>query len=66
LGVRVGDSVHRTNIQRADRSELKEIEESSEVGLTDLKRTLTLILRGEAETAQAKKWMKSASLESTL
>jgi RNA polymerase primary sigma factor len=44
------------------RSELKEIEESSEVGLTDLKRTLTLILRGEAEAAQAKKELTEANL----
>jgi len=31
---------------------LKGIEESSEVGLASLKRTLTLILRGEAEAQQ--------------
>jgi RNA polymerase primary sigma factor len=34
---------------RARRAEIREIEESSEVGLTGLKRTLNLILRGEAE-----------------
>jgi len=44
------------------RSELKEIEESSEVGLTDLKRTLQLILRGEAEAEQAKKELIEANL----
>jgi RNA polymerase primary sigma factor len=33
---------------RARRTELEEIEESSEVGLSSLKRTLTLIQRGEA------------------
>jgi len=47
---------------RSRRSELKEIEESSEVGLTDLKRTLTLILRGEAEAEQAKKELTEANL----
>jgi RNA polymerase primary sigma factor len=44
------------------RSELKEIEESSKVGLTDLKRTLTLILRAEAEAEQAKKELTEANL----
>src|SRR5205807_5430773 len=34
----------------------------SEVGLTDLKRTLTLILRGEAEAEQAKKELTEANL----
>ena len=47
---------------RSRRSELKEIEDSSEVGLTDLKRTLTLILRGEAEAEQAKKELTEANL----
>ena len=47
---------------RSRRSELKEIEESSEVGLTSLKRTLTLILRGEAEAEQAKKELTEANL----
>ncbi len=47
---------------RSRRSELKEIEESSEVGLTDLKRTLTLILRGRAEAEQAKKELIEANL----
>ncbi len=47
---------------RSRRSELKEIEESSEVGLTDLKRTLTLILRGEAAAEQAKKELTEANL----
>jgi RNA polymerase primary sigma factor len=46
----------------ARRSELKEIEESSEVGLTDLKHALTLILRGEAEAEQAKKELTEANL----
>ena len=43
-------------------SELKGVEESSEVGLGSLKRTLTLILRGEAEAQQAKKEMTEANL----
>jgi len=47
---------------RSRRSELKEIAESSEVSLTDLKRTLTLILRGEAEAEQAKKELIEANL----
>jgi len=40
---------------RTRRTELKDIEEASEVGLTELKRTLTFIHRGEAEAEQAKK-----------
>src|SRR2546425_13149336 len=40
---------------RSCRTELKEIEESSEVGFTELKRTLQQILRGEAQAEQAKK-----------
>jgi RNA polymerase primary sigma factor len=47
---------------RSRRSELKEIEKSSEVGLTDLKRTLTLILRGESKAEQAKKELTEANL----
>src|ERR1700681_4155054 len=40
---------------RSRRTELREIEVSSETGLTDLKRMLQVILRGEAEAEQAKK-----------
>jgi len=47
---------------RSRRVELKDIEESSEVSLTDLKRTLQLILRGEAEAEQAKKELIEANL----
>jgi len=47
---------------RSRRSELKEIKESSEVGLSDLKRTLRLILRGEAEAEQAKTELIEANL----
>jgi RNA polymerase primary sigma factor len=47
---------------RTRRAELKEIEESSEVGLSSLKRTLTLIQRGEAQALQAKKELTEANL----
>jgi RNA polymerase primary sigma factor len=47
---------------RARRAEIREIEEASEVGLTGLKRTLNLILRGEAEAEQAKKELTEANL----
>ncbi|HVO56932.1 MAG TPA: RNA polymerase sigma factor RpoD [Dongiaceae bacterium] len=47
---------------RTRRSELKDIEEASEVGLTELKRTLSLIHRGEAEAEQAKKELIEANL----
>jgi len=47
---------------RSRRSELKEIEDTSEVGLADLKRGLQSILRGEAEADQAKKELIEANL----
>jgi len=47
---------------RSRRYELKEIAESSEVGIRDLKRAFTLILRGEAEAEQAKKELIEANL----
>ena len=47
---------------RTRRTELKDIEEASEVGLIELKRTLTLIHRGEAEAEQAKKELIEANL----
>src|SRR6266850_2091889 len=47
---------------RTRRTELKDIEEASEVGLTELKRTLTFIHRGEAEAEQAKKELIEANL----
>src|SRR5262249_37802395 len=47
---------------RSRRSELKEMEESSEVGVTEFTRTLHLILRGEAEAEQAKKELTEANL----
>ncbi len=47
---------------RSRRSELKEIGDASEVGLVDLKRILTLIMRGEAEAERAKKELIEANL----
>jgi RNA polymerase primary sigma factor len=47
---------------RTRRAELREIEVSSETGLTDLKRMLQVILRGEAEAEQAKKELIEANL----
>ena len=47
---------------RARRAELKEIEESSQVGLTSLKRSLTLIQRGEAQAEKAKNELTKANL----
>jgi RNA polymerase primary sigma factor len=47
---------------RLRRAELKDLENSSEVGSASLKRTLTLILRGEAEAEQAKKELTEANL----
>jgi RNA polymerase primary sigma factor len=47
---------------RVRRAELREIEQSSEVGLNSLKRTLTLIQRGEAQARQAKNELTEANL----
>ena len=47
---------------RTRRTELKEISDASEVGLTELKRMLQIILRGEAEAEQAKKELIEANL----
>ncbi len=47
---------------RNRRSELKEISEASEVGLTELKRTLQVIVRGEIEAEQAKRELIEANL----
>jgi RNA polymerase primary sigma factor len=47
---------------RTRRAELKQIEESSEVGLSSLKRTLTLIQRGETQAQQAKNELTLANL----
>jgi RNA polymerase primary sigma factor len=47
---------------RSRRSELKEIADSSEVGVTEFKRILHLILRGEAQAEQAKRELTEANL----
>jgi RNA polymerase primary sigma factor len=47
---------------RVRRAELKEIEQSSEAGLSSLKRTLALIQRGEAYAQQAKNELTEANL----
>ena len=47
---------------RSRRSQLRDIEESTEVGLAALKRSLLLIRRGEAETERAKKELTAANL----
>ena len=47
---------------RARRQELEEIEAASEVDPAELKRTLQIILRGEAEAEQAKKELVEANL----
>src|ERR1700680_3958793 len=55
---------HATEVRkelRSRRTELREIEVSSETGLTDLKRMLTVILKGEAEADQAKTEMVEAN-----
>src|SRR6266403_557808 len=46
----------------ACRAQLREIEVSSETGLTDLKRMLQVVLRGEAEAQQAKGELIEANL----
>jgi len=59
----LGDVAAKARIElRARRAELKEIEESSEVGLSSLKRALTLIQRGEAQAQQAKNELTRANL----
>ena len=59
----LGDVAAKARIElRARRAELKEIEESSEIGLSSLKRALTLIQRGEAQAEQAKNELTQANL----
>jgi RNA polymerase primary sigma factor len=48
--------------RRLCRSQLKEIEESSQIGLTAAKRSLARLLRGEAEAERAKKQLTEANL----
>lgn len=47
---------------RMRRTQMKEIEESSLVGPTAMKRSLTLVLRGEADAERAKKELTEANL----
>ena len=54
-------AVSRKNL-RACRAQLKEIEESCEVGLQAMKRALVLIQRGEADAERAKKELTEANL----
>ena len=63
VGAALGDVAAEARKElRARRAELKEIEQSSEVGLTSLKRTLTLIHRGEEQAQQAKIELTEANL----
>jgi RNA polymerase primary sigma factor len=47
---------------RVRRGELREISDASETGLTELKRMLQIVLRGEAEAEKAKKELIEANL----
>jgi RNA polymerase primary sigma factor len=47
---------------RICRSQIREIEESSQASATNLKRALSIILRGEADAEQAKKELTEANL----
>ena len=63
VGAALGDAATEARKElRACRAELKEIEESSEVGLSSLRRTLTLIQRGEAQAEEAKNELTQANL----
>jgi RNA polymerase primary sigma factor len=58
-----GDAASEARKQlRSCRSQLREIDDSSEVSAASLKRTLALIRRGEAEADQAKKELTEANL----
>ena len=59
---RANTTVEARKKLRSRRSEVREIDESSEVGLATLKRALTTILRAEAEAGQAKKELTEANL----
>jgi RNA polymerase primary sigma factor len=62
LGATSGKAAALRKDGRSCHLQLKNIEESSEVGLTALKRSLALILRGEAEAERAKKELTEANL----
>jgi len=61
-GAAPGQLAAARKAQRACRSQLKEIEESSRIGLKAAKRSLARILRGEAEAERAKKQLTEANL----
>jgi len=62
----VGKLERRADLSKGDaaarRADLTEISEASEVGLTELKRALQIILRGEAAAQQAKRELTQANL----
>ena len=63
LGAARGDAAAAMRKElRSRRAQQKEIEASTEVGPTSLKRTLTVILRGEAEAERAKRELTEANL----
>ena len=63
VGADGGNAVTKARKELRSRlCELKEIEASSEVGLRDLKRMLSRILQGEAESEQAKEELIKANL----
>jgi RNA polymerase primary sigma factor len=63
VGAALGEAANEARRElRACRARLKEIEESSEVGLSSLKRSLTLIQRGEAQAQEAKNELTQANL----
>ena len=62
-GAALGDVAAQTRKElRERRAQLSEIEQSSEVSLTSLKRALTLIQQGEAQALEAKKELTEANL----
>jgi RNA polymerase primary sigma factor len=62
VGATRGNHAEARKKLRLRRSQRADIKLSSEVGLTSLKRSLALILRGEAEAAQAKRELTEANL----
>ncbi|HVM75437.1 MAG TPA: RNA polymerase sigma factor RpoD [Candidatus Saccharimonadales bacterium] len=63
VGAALGDVAAEARKElRARRAELTEIGQSSEIGLSGLKRALTLIQRGEAQAEQAKNELTQANL----
>jgi len=62
VGAARGNGATSRRELRLRRAQLREIEESNEVGLTALKRSLGLILRGEADAERAKKELTEANL----